>query len=257
MTVGRVDNMSYMNYISAAGRVVSPAMRSAAQNVSPVGSSASSGAPVNNAVQNLNGLFYSFDGDSAEISKRAGWLSNSQPEQSPGGTGVITNYQFDLPSPLIDWNKIAFESSAPPVIAPPSVNIPTNSGPSGGKPPEIPGTGLLESLEPQGECYTCANRKYVDQSDDASVSFQTPTKVSPNMAAAAVASHESEHVRNEQAKAQRDDREIVSQTVTLTYDCCPECGRNYVSGGTTRTTSVSKSDSGAVENAEDQPQQSD
>jgi len=64
------------------------------------------------------------------------------------------------------------------------------------------------------------------------------------MAAAAVASHENEHVRNEQAKAHRDDREIISQTVTLTYDCCPECGRNYVSGGTTRTTSVSKSDSG-------------
>ena len=62
------------------------------------------------------------------------------------------------------------------------------------------------------------------------------------MAAAAVASHEQEHVRNEQAKAHRDDREIVSQTVTLTYDTCPECGRRYVSGGTTKTTSMDKSD---------------
>jgi hypothetical protein len=63
------------------------------------------------------------------------------------------------------------------------------------------------------------------------------------MAAAAVAAHEQEHVRNEQAKAYREDREIVSQTVTLTYDDCPECGRHYVSGGTTRTTSISRTDS--------------
>ena len=102
---------------------------------------------------------------------------------------------------------------------------------------------MAEALKPQGACHTCENRKYVDKSDDASVSFQTPTSVSPNMAAAAVASHENEHVRNEQARAHREDREIVSQTVTLTYDCCPECGRHYVSGGTTRTTSVNKSDS--------------
>jgi len=101
---------------------------------------------------------------------------------------------------------------------------------------------MLEALEPQGMCITCENRKYVDQSNDASVSFQTPTSINPNMAAAAVAAHENEHVRNEQARAHREDREIVSQTVTLTYDCCPECGRHYVSGGTTKTTSINKSD---------------
>jgi len=103
--------------------------------------------------------------------------------------------------------------------------------------------GLLEALEPQGTCMTCENRRYVDQSDDASVSFQTPTSISPNMSAAAVASHEQEHVRNEQASAHRDGREIISQTVTLQYDCCPECGKHYVSGGTTKTTSVSKPES--------------
>ena len=104
-------------------------------------------------------------------------------------------------------------------------------------------SGLLEALETQGVCHTCENRKYVDKSDDASVSFQTPTNISPNMAAAAVVSHENEHVRNEQARAHRDGREIVNQTVTLTYDCCPECGKNYVSGGTTKSTSVKKSES--------------
>jgi len=101
----------------------------------------------------------------------------------------------------------------------------------------------MRELEPQGVCHTCQNRKYVDRSDDVSVSFQTPTSINPSMAAAAVASHEQEHVRNEKAQAHREDRDIVSQTVTLQYDCCPECGRTYVSGGTTKTTSISKSDS--------------
>ena len=103
--------------------------------------------------------------------------------------------------------------------------------------------GLLEALKPEGACLTCQNRKYVDKSDDASVSFQTPTNINPGMAASAVASHEQEHVRNEQAKAQREDRQIISQSVSLTYSTCPECGKHYVSGGTTRTTSVGKSDS--------------
>jgi hypothetical protein len=48
-------------------------------------------------------------------------------------------------------------------------------------------------------------------------------------------SHEREHVTNEQARAQRDDRKVVSQTVTLSTAVCPECGRVYVSGGVTRT----------------------
>ena len=106
------------------------------------------------------------------------------------------------------------------------------------------GSFKADIVEPKGQCQTCASRKYVDQSDDPSVSFQTPTKINPNMAMSAVASHENEHVRNEQSKAQRQDREIISQTVTLHYDSCPECGRQYVSGGTTRTMSISKSDDG-------------
>ena len=101
----------------------------------------------------------------------------------------------------------------------------------------------LDALEPQKECQTCKNRRYIDKSDDASVSYQTPTNISPSMAAAAVSAHENEHVRNEKARAQREGHEIVNQTVTLTYDTCPECGKHYVSGGTTRTTTVSKPDS--------------
>ena len=40
----------------------------------------------------------------------------------------------------------------------------------------------------------------------------------------------------EQAKAQREDRHVVSQSVSIQTAICPECGDVYVSGGTTRTT---------------------
>ena len=49
-----------------------------------------------------------------------------------------------------------------------------------------------------------------------------------------------EHVFHEQSKAEREDRKVVSQSVTLHTDICPECGKVYVSGGTTRT--VTKAD---------------
>ena len=90
------------------------------------------------------------------------------------------------------------------------------------------------------ECQTCKSRTYMDVSDDPSVSFQTPTHISPGQSAAAVASHEMEHVTNEQAKAEKEGREIVSQSVTLQTSICPECKRVYVSGGVTRTVSAQK-----------------
>ncbi|MDL2287866.1 hypothetical protein LJC32_00605 [Oscillospiraceae bacterium OttesenSCG-928-F05] len=84
-------------------------------------------------------------------------------------------------------------------------------------------------------CSTCENRRYVDESDDGSVSFQAPTKVAPQQAASAVAAHEREHVFHEQADARQSGRKVVSQTVSLHYATCPECGQVHVSGGTTRT----------------------
>lgn len=92
------------------------------------------------------------------------------------------------------------------------------------------------------ECQTCKNRKYKDGSDDPGVSFKTATRVSPEKAAAAVRSHEMEHVSREKAKAQREDREVVSQSVTYKTGVCPECGSPYVSGGTTRTVTKGKVD---------------
>lgn len=102
----------------------------------------------------------------------------------------------------------------------------------------------------EGECQTCKNRKYSDVSDDAGVSFQTPTKVAPEQAASAVMGHEQEHVVRNQAKAEREDKKIVSQSVTLHNAICPECGQPYVSGGTTRT--VTKNDNSGEENKEAQ-----
>ena len=89
------------------------------------------------------------------------------------------------------------------------------------------------------ECYTCDNRRYQDKSADGSVSFQTPTKISPEAAASAVRAHEAEHVRNEQQYAKEQGREVVSQSVRIMYASCNECGKVYVSGGETRTTTVS------------------
>lgn len=86
------------------------------------------------------------------------------------------------------------------------------------------------------ECLTCKNRKYVDGSDDAGVSFKTPTHVSPESSGAAVISHEQEHVSREGAKAQAEGRKVVSQSVRIFMDVCPECGRVYTSGGKTTTT---------------------
>lgn len=98
--------------------------------------------------------------------------------------------------------------------------------------------GAAESAQEaaeEGECQTCEKRKYQDGSDDMGVSFKTPTNVKPEQAASAVRGHEMEHVVREQAKAKREGREVVSQSVTMHTGICPECGRTYVSGGTTHT----------------------
>lgn len=90
------------------------------------------------------------------------------------------------------------------------------------------------------ECQTCENRKYQDGSDDPGVSFKTPSKIAPEAAAATVRGHEMEHVVRERAEAQREGKEVVSQSVRMQTGICPECGDVYVSGGTTTTTTAQK-----------------
>lgn len=105
--------------------------------------------------------------------------------------------------------------------------------------------GVQKALE-EGQCQTCKERKYQDGSDDPGVSFKTATHIAPELAAAEVRGHEMEHVVREQASAQREDRRVVSQSVTYHTAICPECGKAYVSGGTTRTTTAANRDAFAV-----------
>lgn len=88
----------------------------------------------------------------------------------------------------------------------------------------------------KGECQTCKKRKYVDGSNENDVSFKTPTHINPNNAASAVMGHEREHMANAVAEGSKAGNELVSASITLQTDICPECGRVYVSGGTTHTT---------------------
>lgn len=88
--------------------------------------------------------------------------------------------------------------------------------------------------DPTEECQTCKNRKYKDGSDEM-VSFKTAQHVSPENAASAVRAHEQEHVSNAYKKAAMNDGKVVSASVSIHMAVCPECGRTYVSGGTTAT----------------------
>lgn len=84
------------------------------------------------------------------------------------------------------------------------------------------------------ECETCKNRKYQDGSDEM-VSFKSAAHVSPQSAGMAVRAHEQEHVANAYDKAAKDNGEVLQASVAIKTSTCPECGRQYVSGGTTTT----------------------
>lgn len=101
------------------------------------------------------------------------------------------------------------------------------------------GNGKEDKQKTEG-CETCKNRKYTDGSNDPGVSYKTPAKISPDEAPSAVKGHEMEHVFRERSKAARENKEVVSQSVVMHTSTCPECGRVYVSGGTTRTTTRTK-----------------
>ncbi len=93
--------------------------------------------------------------------------------------------------------------------------------------------------EDGGECQTCENRRYQDGSNDPGVSFKSASKISGN-AEAAVRGHEQEHVSRNRAKADREGKEIVYQSVVIKHAICPECGKNYVAGGETTTVTRTK-----------------
>ena len=95
--------------------------------------------------------------------------------------------------------------------------------------------GRTEKTASKGECQTCKERKYIDGSDEGNVSFKAPGHIAPEASAGAVMAHEKEHVANAKREGNKPGNELVSATVSLKTAICPECGRSYVAGGTTRT----------------------
>ena len=73
------------------------------------------------------------------------------------------------------------------------------------------------------------------------VSFKSAAHVSPNAASSAVRAHEQEHVSNAYKKAEQNNGKVLQASVKIKTAICPECGRSYVSGGTT-TTQIKYSD---------------
>lgn len=101
----------------------------------------------------------------------------------------------------------------------------------GKKLPSMPG----DNRKADGtECQTCKNRKYQDGSDEM-VSFKTAQHMSPESAAVRVRAHEQEHVSNAYSKAAQAKGKVIRASVSIHMSICPECGRSYVSGGTTNT----------------------
>ncbi len=92
-----------------------------------------------------------------------------------------------------------------------------------------------EEEKENGECETCANRKYQDGSDEM-VSFKSAAHIAPEAAASRVRAHEQEHVNNAYEKAELKDGKVQFASIAIHTSICPECGRTYVSGGTTTTT---------------------
>lgn len=97
---------------------------------------------------------------------------------------------------------------------------------------------MLEKTAPgkldPSKCETCKNRKYQDGSDEM-VSFKTAGHISPEQSFGKVMSHEQEHVSNAVAEGSQANKQLLSASVALKMSVCPECGRSYVSGGTTNT----------------------
>ena len=99
---------------------------------------------------------------------------------------------------------------------------------------QIDEAGKVKEAEKNRECQTCKNRKYVDGSDEM-VSFKAPAHISPEAAGVRVRAHEQEHVANAYKKAAIGGGKVVQASVAIHTSICPECGRSYISGGTTTT----------------------
>ena len=111
-------------------------------------------------------------------------------------------------------------------------NIARTSSPASTNPDEIKKAGRRSSPE---DCQTCKERKYQDGSDE-NVSFKSAAHISPESAGARVRAHEQEHVSHAYKKAAQNNGKVINASVSIHTSICPECGKTYVSGGTTNTT---------------------
>lgn len=113
----------------------------------------------------------------------------------------------------------------------------TASGTGESKPVVNPGESMKVApgrKSSPAECQTCKERKYQDGSDEM-VSFKSAAHISPEASASTVRAHEQEHVSNAYKKAAKGGGKVISANVSLQRAICPECGRSYISGGTTST----------------------
>lgn len=116
-----------------------------------------------------------------------------------------------------------------------SANPETIHGANPNKDENSKAAGRYGIKDPNEECQTCKNRKYQDGSDENNVSFKSASHVAPEAAASAVRAHENQHVSNAYRKAEMDNGKVIRASVSIHTSICPECGRSYVSGGTTNT----------------------
>ena len=154
---------------------------------------------------------------------------------------------------LPSLSNLSFSSLSPAAMGSPQTPVARGMSGQSASPPipadaaHVPGRFPIAGTDNQAkipgkpdndtyECETCKNRRYQDGSNDPGVSFKTPTRLSPEKAAFAIRAHEAEHVAHARVKALKEDQEIVSQSVSYRTGVCPECGRVYMAGGTTRTT---------------------
>ena len=106
---------------------------------------------------------------------------------------------------------------------------------SSSKPEDATATDPASRTSSPGECQTCKERKYMDGSNE-NVSYKVAAHISPNASGATVRAHEGEHVANAYDRAAEGNGKVISASVAIHTAVCPECGRTYVSGGTTTTT---------------------
>lgn len=144
------------------------------------------------------------------------------------GISFYTSPDYNYTSPYIAASGVAGSTASGTFSA-------TSTGES--KPVINPGESMNVApgrKSSPAECQTCKERKYQDGSDEM-VSFKSAAHISPEASASTVRAHEQEHVSNAYKKAAQGGGKVISANVSLQRAICPECGRSYVSGGTTST----------------------